>query len=94
MDIENYSVPDNTKVATVRPIYKKKSRNELENYRPVSLLNAFSKIYERYIHNSITPFVNNFLSIFISACRKSYSSNHVLIRLIENWKQSLDNQIS
>ena len=91
-DIQNYNVPDNTKVATVRPIYKKKSRNELENCRPVSLLNAFSKIYERYIHNSITPFVNNFLSIFISACRKSYSSNHVLIRLIENWKQSLDNQ--
>ena len=41
MDIENYIVPDNTKVATVRPIYKKKSTNELENYTPVPLLNAF-----------------------------------------------------
>ena len=54
MDIENYNVPENTKVATIRPIYKKKSRNELESYRPVSLLNAFSKIYERYMHDSIT----------------------------------------
>ena len=71
MDIENYNVPDNTKVATVRPIYKKKSRNELENYRPISLLNAFSKIYERYIRNSIIPFVNNFLPIFISAYKKN-----------------------
>ena len=34
MDIDNYNVPDNTKVATARPLYKKKSRNELENYRP------------------------------------------------------------
>ena len=33
-----------------------------------------------------------FLSIFISTYGKSYSSNHVLITLIENWKQSLDNQ--
>ena len=33
MDIENYNVPDNNKVATVRPICKKKPRNELENYR-------------------------------------------------------------
>ena len=81
MDNENYNVPDNTEVAAVRPISKKKSRNELENYRLVSLLNAFS----------ITPF-NHFFSIFISAYRKSYSSSHVLIRLIENWKQSLDNQ--
>ena len=54
VDIENYNVPENTKVATIRPIYKKKSRNELESYRPVSLLNAFSKIYERYMHDSIT----------------------------------------
>ena len=54
MDIENYNVPENTKVATIRPIYKKKSRNESESYRPVSLLNAFSKIYERYMHDSIT----------------------------------------
>ena len=54
MDIENYNVPENTKVATIRPIYKKKSGNESESYRPVSLLNAFSKIYERYMHDSIT----------------------------------------
>ena len=33
MDIDNYNVPGNTKVATARPLYKKKSRNELENYR-------------------------------------------------------------
>ena len=76
----------------MRPIFKKKSRHELENYRPVSILNNFSKIYERYIHNSLTSFVDNFLSVFISAYRKTYSSNQVLIRLIENWKQSLDSK--
>ena len=71
---------------------KEKSGSLLENYSSVSLLNAFPKIYERYIQNSITPLVKNFLSIFISAYRKNYYSNHVLIRLIENWKQSLDNR--
>ena len=35
-------------------------------------------------------YVDAFLSKFISAYRKSYSSNHVLIRLIESWKKSLD----
>ena len=56
------------------------------------LLNTFPKIDERYIHNSKTPFVNNVLCILISAYRKSCSSNHVLLRLIENWKESLDSQ--
>ena len=71
MDIANYNVPENTKVATIRPIYKKKSRNELESYRPVSLLNAFSKIYERYMHDSITPFVNNFLLYLFQPTEKA-----------------------
>ena len=71
MDIENYNVPENTKVASIRPIYKKKSRNELESYRPVSLLNAFSKIYERYMHDSITPFVNNFLLYLFQTTEKA-----------------------
>ena len=37
-------------------------------------------------------YVNTFLSKFISAYRKSYSTNHVLIRLIENWKKSLEDK--
>ena len=32
------------------------------------------------------------LSNFIAAYRKTYSSSHVLIRLIENWKKHLDNK--
>ena len=92
MDIDNDDFSDGGKIASVRPLFKKKSRNEIQNYRPVSILNTFSKIYERYIHNSLTPFVDNFLSVFISAYRKTYSSNHVLIRLIENWKKSLDSK--
>ena len=92
MDIDNDDFSDGGKIASVRPLFKKKSRNKIENYRPISILNTFSKIYERYIHNSLTPFVDNFLSVFISAYRKTYSSNHVLIRLIENWKKSLDSK--
>ena len=89
-DLESNSFSDGAKIASVRPIYKKKSRHQVGNYRPVSILNTFSKIYERYIRNSVIPFVDNLLSVLISAYRQTYSSNHVLIRLIENWKQSLD----
>ena len=34
----------------------------------------------------------NNLSNFISAYKKSYSSDHVLLWLIENWKKSRDNK--
>ena len=42
------------------------------------------------MQNSLVPFSDNFLSVFISAYRQNYSSNHLLIRVTENWKQSSD----
>ena len=50
----------------------------------------FSKIYERVLHENRTNYVNTFLSKFISTYRKSYSTNHALVRMIENWKKSLE----
>ena len=78
------------KVATVRPIYKKKSRNIIENYRPVSILSCFSKVYEKFLLEKFKPFINTFPSKFVAAYRENHSSSHVLIRLVENWKQALD----
>ena len=89
-DKSNNNYSEHAKTGTVRPISKKDDRTKIKNYRPVSLLNIFSKIYERCLHENLTDYVDSFLSKFISAYRKSYSSNHVLIRLIENWKKSLD----
>ena len=51
-----------------------------------------SKIYERFIHNSLFSYVETTLTNFLSPYRKCYSSNHVLLRLIENWEKSLDNK--
>ena len=58
--------------------------------RSVTLLKRFFKIYEKFLHENLTNCVSSFLSKFISAYRKSYSTNHVLIHLIGNWKKSLD----
>ena len=66
----NYS--EHAKTATVRPIFKNDDRTKIKNYRSVSLLNIFSKIYERFLHENLTNYVNTFLSKFISAYRKSY----------------------
>ena len=38
------------KTATIRPNFKKGGRTKIKNYCPASLLNIFSKIYERFLH--------------------------------------------
>ena len=89
-DLKENKFSENAKTALVKPLYKKDDRNKIKNYRPVSLLSGFSKIYERFLHDSLSNFTDKILSKFVSAYRKSYSSNHVLLKPIEEWKKSLD----
>ena len=83
-DISQKHYSENAKTATVRPIFKKNDRTKVKNCKPVSLLNIFSKIYEMFIHGNLKNYIDSFLSRFMSAYRKSYSSNHVVLILIEN----------
>ena len=89
-DIDNSSFSEDVKIATVRPICKNSGRDKIENYRPVSILNCFSRVHERYIHEQFKPFLETFLSGFVAAYREGYSCNHVLMRLTENLKRALD----
>ena len=83
--------PNKAKRAIVTPLDKSgKDKASISNYRPVSVLSVFSKIYERVMKNQMVSFLEYKLSSYLSAYRKSYSTQHVLIRLIEEWKDYLD----
>ena len=47
----------------------------------------------RFLHKQFKPFVETFLSGFVAAYREEYSCNHVLMRLVENWKRALDKNL-
>ena len=54
---------DDLKIARVTPIFKKGDPLLMDNYRPISLLPTFSKIFERVIFNRLSSFLttNNIL---------------------------------
>ena len=90
--ITSSTLLDRAKVATVVLIDKKTDDKYTVSYfRPVSSINCFPKIYENSIKNHIVYSMNNYISPCVSAYRKGYNSQHVLIRLLEEWKQHLDN---
>jgi len=95
--IEKDNFPDPMQIGKITPVYKsgkENSRLNKKDYRPVSVLTVFSKIFERYILNQMLEHVNTILSDKISAYRKGYSSQHVLLKLTEEWRKHLDrNQI-
>ena len=50
--------------ANVVPIHKKESKQLVKNYRPVSLLPIWGKVFERLIYNEVYPYLidNNLIS--------------------------------
>ena len=58
LSLHNGIVPDHLKIAKVIPIYKKGDPKASDNYRPVSVLSCFSKIFERIVYNRIHNFIN------------------------------------
>ena len=95
LSIKTGIVPDQLKYAKVKPLYKKNSRLDVGNYRPVSILCAISKILERAVHVQLEKYCkdNNLLYEFQSGFRGSYSTDTCLInlsdhiRLLNNQKQ-------
>ena len=76
--------PENAKTASVIPLDKgKPNKNEMSNFRPVSVLNTFSKIYERVVKDQIVRGMEKYFSPFLSAYRKNCSSQNILISLTE-----------
>ena len=83
--------PDNAKIASVVPVDKgKPDKFDVFIYRPISILNAFSNMYEKVIKNQLVPYFDKYFSSFVSAYRKSYSTQQVSIRLLEEWRNKLD----
>ena len=54
--IENGKYPDDLKIAKVIALYKKGVKYDLNNYRPISLLSHFDKIFENILCRGLVSF--------------------------------------
>jgi hypothetical protein len=77
-------VPDQLKIAKVIPIYKSSDTNQLKNYRPISLLPAFSKILEKIMFNKLMSFLDsqNILYKHQYGFRPKHSTIHPILHLL------------
>ena len=85
--------PDLLKIAKVIPIHKGGSTQDINNYRPISLLSIFDKIIEKLIHKRLYNFLEsqNILYSNQFGFRKNNSTTNALIQITEMIKESIDN---
>jgi len=58
--------PDKCKVAKLKPLFKKGSKTEPKNYRPISLIPLISKVFEKVVLDQTQIFsmkINSYITI-------------------------------
>ena len=86
-------VPTEWKLARVTPIFKKGARQDVNNYRPISIIPAVAKIFERIIYNQLYEYlnVNDLLANCQSGFRSIHSTLTSLLEATNSWSVNIDN---
>ena len=80
------------KTAKVVPVFKKDSKLDYSNYRPISLLSNVEKILEKLMYKRLYTFLNsnNIIYNLQFGFRQQYSTSHALVNITENIRKALD----
>ena len=92
--INQGKIPSQWKKAQITPIFKKGSRSEAANYRPISLTSILCKLCEHIIHCAVIRHLNNckILSDAQHGFRKQRSCETQLILTIDDLARGLDDR--
>ena len=84
--------PSCCKTAKLKPLYKKESKTDPHNYRPISLLPVISKVIERVVHDQTNSFLtsNKILYKFQSGFRSNHSTDSCLSYLNDKILKGFD----
>lgn len=90
--LKSGTFPDKLKISKINPIYKKDDETLFTNYRPISLLPAISKIFEKVMFKQIYSFFQEKKLFYIAqyGFRKGHSTEHAAIELIDRITLSMD----
>ena len=92
LSFEQGIVPDQIKMANVTPVYKGGDADQIGNFRPISVLSVFAKVYEKLVFQRTYKYLENssILSNYQFGFRQGYSTEMALLNAIDNLSQALD----
>ena len=84
--------PDSMKTGKVAPVYKNDDKNDLNNYRPISVLTQFNQLFERLIAKRLLNFFEKFNLITKKqfGFLKKHCTEHAILDLKEYLLKNLE----
>ena len=85
--------PIEWKTARVTPVFKKGVKSDLNNYRPISVIPAVSKVFEKIVYDQLYQYLND--NKLLSGCQSGFRSLHstltALLEATNSWSVNIDN---
>ena len=84
--------PNVLKISSVLPLFKKGSKLNCGNYRPISLLSNISKLLEKLMYTRLYRFltIHSCLSELQFGFRSNHSTSHALVSITEKIRETID----
>ena len=84
--------PSVWKEAKVKPLFKTGNKEDVNNYRPISILPTLSKLIEKWVERQFSQYLNDFnlLHKSQSGFRPKHSTESALIRMIDSWLKAIN----
>lgn len=91
--LRNGMVPSSLKVAKILPIHKQGCKTEISNYRPISLLPFFSKLFERVMYDRLTAYIKqkNILYPIQHGFQSGHSTSMALLDIHDKISAAMEN---
>ena len=83
-------------MAKIIPIFKTDDDTDPSNYRPISLLSNFNRIFEKLIFKRMESFIaqHNMLSLSQYGFRKTLSTQHAILDIVSTIQTNMDKRLS
>ena len=96
MSLETGYVPKEFKISKVVPVFKDGDKHDFNNYRPISLLSSFSKLFEKIVANQLVRFLNshNILYKHQYGFRANHNTSQPVLHFTEKIYHSLNEKPS
>ena len=90
--ISSGQFPTAWREAKVKPLFKSGSKDDINNYRPISILPTISKLTEKWVEKQFSQYLTDFklLHKSQSGFRPKHSTNSALILMIIFWLKAIN----
>ena len=92
VSIQQGIFPDSLKIAKVTPIFKSGDKDNVSNYRPISILPVFSKVLERIMYNRVYNHLDSKGLLYEKqfGFQRNNSTEHVILQLTRDITDSFE----